>query len=69
MAQAEVLPPQQYQRIPRGMKTNQGWKLQGRQAIRGIKPAGYFTPPDYEPPWLTAQNGIPLYYSFAVSCR
>jgi hypothetical protein len=37
------------------------WMLCGRKAIPGTQPAAYFRPDDYEPEFINAQNGIPLY--------
>src|ERR1700730_3182364 len=53
--------PEILQSIPQGMRTNETWMLYGRKAVPGMKPAAYFCPDDYQPEYVSAQNGIPLY--------
>src|SRR5262249_34926584 len=47
--------------IPRGHATNETWKCRGRQAAKGVKPAGYFHPPDFVPEVYGCPLGIPLF--------
>jgi hypothetical protein len=61
MQRIDLPPPPILSYIPYGLRTNETWKLYGRKAIPGTPPAAYFRPPDYEPEFLNAQNGIPLY--------
>src|SRR5262249_50515375 len=51
---------QDYQRIPPGLATNEGWMLGRRKAIPGTKPTAYFRPDDFVPEF-GPDLGIPLY--------
>ena len=47
--------------IPPGHATNETWRLHRRQAAKGVRPAGYFRPPDFVPEVYGCPLGIPLF--------